>query len=337
MRADGAEQLVARLVAVLAERYGSDVTCVERLAPATAAMDSTIIFVTLAGDGLPDAWRRPLVLRVKPDTQRYEEGRREAAVHAWLAAVGYPVPQVFEVFAPGELGSLPVQAVDRAPGRSMLDAVARRPWRVREVLHRFAALHVQLHRLPVEGFPVGDDLLDRRLAFVRVTSRKIEDRALAEALDAVEPIAPRLRAAPPSVCHGDFHPLNVLLSGEDVAVIDWTDAGVGDRHGDVARTALLFELAAIAATGSIARRVLDRVGPRLRRTYLRAYRRQLALDHDRLALWTPVHLLHGWSQAVALHADATTAAGDHRAQRVPETMIGELRARFERALAVATA
>lgn len=41
-----------------------------------------------------------------------------------------------------------------------------------------------------------------------------------------------------AVCHGDFHPVNVLLAPEGIVVIDWLDAGSGDPMYDVARTLL---------------------------------------------------------------------------------------------------
>jgi len=41
-----------------------------------------------------------------------------------------------------------------------------------------------------------------------------------------------------AVCHGDFHPINALLSPEGIVVIDWLDAGSGDPMFDVARTLL---------------------------------------------------------------------------------------------------
>ena len=40
------------------------------------------------------------------------------------------------------------------------------------------------------------------------------------------------------VCHGDFHPDNILVSSKEPIAIDWTNAYVGNPLGDVARTCL---------------------------------------------------------------------------------------------------
>ena len=43
-----------------------------------------------------------------------------------------------------------------------------------------------------------------------------------------------------SLCHGDFHPGNLLLGSAGPFVIDWTGATRGDPDGDVARTLFLL-------------------------------------------------------------------------------------------------
>jgi aminoglycoside phosphotransferase (APT) family kinase protein len=277
------------------------------------------------------------VLRVKGRADQLAIARREAAIQTWLAERRYPVPRMLALYEPGGLTGTPVQVMERAPGVTMLDDVQRAPWRARRRIRQLAALHGDLHRLDPTGFPADDDLLDRRLQLARTTADALDDAELRDALGRVERITHRLRDAPGAVCHGDFHPMNVLVEGADAVVIDWTDAGVGDRHGDVARTLLLFELVAIVATSSVERALLRRMGPLLARWYHRAYAREAPLDDARLALWTPVHLLHGWSQVRGLHAGQFDGEGPDRpadrAARVPASLDGELQRRFEIALA----
>jgi hypothetical protein len=51
---------------------------------------------------------------------------------------------------------------------------------------------------------------------------------LGQLLSQVEAVAKKLRAAPPTLLHGDFHPGNLLFQDEDeVFVFDWQLAGVG--------------------------------------------------------------------------------------------------------------
>ena len=325
------------LVAWLRDRFGPDV---ELEAPAETSgdgFDSEIHFLSLTGSDVPEGWRGPLVLRIKPDVDRFDIAVREMAIQNWCVATGLPVPRVLEVLEPGAPFDRPAQVMERAPGVMLLDTLLSSPWRFRSLMGQLAALHAQVHRVDPDGFPPGDDLLDRRLALTRATAEQLDHEPLRRALADVEVISPRLRGGPQTVCHGDFHPLNVLVGPAGLQLIDWTDAGVGDRHGDVARTLLLFSVAWLAAGSRAERVALRAVGPMLGRAYRRAYRRQLDLDEERVALWKPVHLLHGWSQAVGVNEGffaSTDQTGSD--ERVPPSLASTLESRFRAALADVT-
>jgi aminoglycoside phosphotransferase (APT) family kinase protein len=48
----------------------------------------------------------------------------------------------------------------------------------------------------------------------------------------------------PSICHGDFHPYNLLAKdGEVTAILDWSSCIVGDPAADVASTLVIFNAA----------------------------------------------------------------------------------------------
>lgn len=45
-----------------------------------------------------------------------------------------------------------------------------------------------------------------------------------------------------SLCHGDFHPDNIILAKQQPIIIDWLDASQGPPLADVARTLMLFTI-----------------------------------------------------------------------------------------------
>ena len=96
--------------------------------------DSEVYFVRLEGDGLDEAWLRPLVLRIKPGADQLEVARHEAGIQDWAADRGYPTPRVLEVFVPGAPFERPAQVMERAPGRIALDTATRRPWKARAII-----------------------------------------------------------------------------------------------------------------------------------------------------------------------------------------------------------
>jgi Phosphotransferase enzyme family len=132
-----------------------------------------------------------------------------------------------------------------------------------------------------------------------VSSLKHLAPRLGEALERTERLLPLLEMPGPAVCHGDFHPANLLIDSDWISVIDWTHAGVGDRHGDIAWTVWLFDFAAVAAPQYRQRLALRVLAPAVSRAHLSAYRRHLPVDISRLRLWMPLNLLHAWAIAVA--------------------------------------
>jgi aminoglycoside phosphotransferase (APT) family kinase protein len=117
---------------------------------------------------------------------------REALVMRHAASHGYPVPAVVEV-------TDDALVLERIEGRTMLDDLHRRPWRVPKHASTLAKLHKRLHEIPA---PAG------------LRDAGSGDRLL----------------------HLDLHPDNVILSPSGPVVIDWTNARRGDPALDVALT-----------------------------------------------------------------------------------------------------
>ena len=131
------------------------------------------------------------------------------------------------------------------------------------------------------------------------------------------------------VCHGDFHPLNVMVDGERASVIDWTDAGLGPRETDVARTALIFHIAAVAANSAVERAVLKVAGPRLSRRYLKTYEAGSRLDPTRMRMWEVLHGVHGWAQVEMLHAGGFDGSSSAEPGQIPLSVRDFLRERVQ--------
>jgi aminoglycoside phosphotransferase (APT) family kinase protein len=204
------------------------------------------------------------------------------------------------------------------------------------LVDRLAALALRLHALAPDDWPGPADpsaLVAKRLGLPRRVAEEVGDRGLAAALARVDALGPEeLVGGPAVVCHGDFHPLNVMVDGRRSWVLDWSDAGLGPPESDVARTLLLLRVvASIAASGRLERTAIRWAGPPLARRYARTYVAGRALDEGRLRRWTGLHALHGWSQVVMLHADgfAGASSADGRQDEVPLELASVLRAEVE--------
>ena len=315
------EEVAGALRQWLAARFPGEVTDVEAPVRISGGFDFWVYGLRFGGAGLPAEWTAPLVARIPAAADRFAALQRESRLQAWVAAQGYLAPPFLELMASGEMLGFPVQVMKRLPGTTMAAAIAAAPWRGFHLVGRMGMAQASLHRLAVPDWAqagTGWSVTDRRLALPRRLversshpgSHSGSRSGLAAALDRIEPILPLLEVPEPVICHGDFHPGNLLVDDGSVGVIDWTDAGIGDRHGDIAHTVWIFRFIGAAPVHRAERVVARTAGPALTRAYLSAYRRELPVEPARLRLWMPLQALHAWAVTVA---DEQGFFGDARA------------------------
>jgi Ser/Thr protein kinase RdoA (MazF antagonist) len=199
------------------------------------------------------------------------------AEHAALvaaASVGAPVPEVFERV---EVDGRPGLVLARLPDRSLLLEIGERPWRVWSISRTLGLLHARIHAaVAPDSLPSVHERLEERLGSTLVPSG-VRKRALA-----------RLDALPRGdcLCHGDFHPGNVLVApGGGAVAIDWTGASRGDPAADVARSFAIIRHGAVTPDATRALAAMARVG---RRVLWRGYARAYGIDGGALQRWLPV-------------------------------------------------
>ena len=233
--------------------------------------------------GMPSEFAGPLILRMYPNGRALPRLRQEDAALRFLNKCGYPVaePLVCETDA-AVLGG-PFVIMKQVPGRTLLDHMLRRPWWIVPGPVRLAEAHVRLHQLPGEEFPCpAGPFLTRQLDGLRTDIAMFDLPGLLPGLAWLR----RHRPAPVadvSIVHLDFHPINVMMhQGCCRAVLDWGDSDVGDRHADVAVTLVLMKSVAVEVASAWHRLAIGTGRPWLYRWYLKAYRRRLPLEEERL-------------------------------------------------------
>lgn len=249
----------------------------EPLVPLGGGFDTEIYAFRLRQ--APGDLGRPLVLRLFRAHHDPAMVRREQATQNALAAQGYPAPRVLlATVDPVPLGA-PFAIMERLPGVPLLS----RPVGMAGTL---ADAQLRLHA--VDPTPARDTLPDLD-AYLETLARRIDAARLAGLVPLLDWL--RERRPPPDVtpviCHGDFHPLNVLVTGRAVTgVVDWPNAILAEAAFDVAATlnVLRFVPVGLAVSGPLAG--LARAGQRvLAARYLSRYRRGRPLDARRLAYY----------------------------------------------------
>jgi aminoglycoside phosphotransferase (APT) family kinase protein len=87
-----------------------------------------------------------------------------------------------------------------------------------------------------------------------------------------------------ALCHGDYHPDNVLVTRDGPIIIDWGGASSGHPLADVARTALLLQVGELPSS-HLNRWLLASVRALVRRTYVCRYLRLRPASAKELAAW----------------------------------------------------
>jgi Ser/Thr protein kinase RdoA (MazF antagonist) len=179
--------------------------------------------------------------------------------------------------------------VERLAGPDMLTLLQRRPWRVYAVARSLAEAHLAVHRVRAPA-----ELADLR----QVLASRIQDAALPQhLLDFVSRVLDGLPDGD-RLCHGDYHPGNVLLTADRTAVIDWSGAARGVPEADHARTLLLLRWAdPLPGTPLVSRALIAAGRSLLADAYARTYRRgSPPLRHTRS--WLVVHAAARLSEGI---------------------------------------
>jgi aminoglycoside phosphotransferase (APT) family kinase protein len=159
-----------------------------------------------------------------------ETALHEAATHAEVEALGLPVPAVWGV---EQIGGRWGIVFDRVSAPSFAVQTREDPTAVPQSLETLARLHAHIHAHTIHQLGSLKVRLATRIARAKLLDEPRRRILLSRIADM--PDGDRL-------CHGDFHPINVLGQASQPIVIDWPDACHGDPAADVCRSYLLLKL-----------------------------------------------------------------------------------------------
>jgi aminoglycoside phosphotransferase (APT) family kinase protein len=146
-----------------------------------------------------------------------------------VSACGVSVPTVVGMTV---IDDRPVMLSQRVHGPTMWEALIANPSDAAAYGNQLAEIHLQLLRTrPPITIPSQRSRLSCK---IREAARTKDPRVL-RALELL-PGNPSVM----SLCHGDFHPKNIILSNVGPTIVDWFDVSRGNAYGDVMRTLLLL-------------------------------------------------------------------------------------------------
>jgi aminoglycoside phosphotransferase (APT) family kinase protein len=198
-----------------------------------------------------------------------------ARVDRALYEAGLPVPAAGEsIEIDGSLGLI----YERIEGRSLADDLLGTPEPNPDAVVRlarvFAEVHAEIHACgSIPDVPSQGQLFPDVIRRIDVLPPDLREATL-NALDEM-PEGDRL-------CHGDFHPYNVLMSPRGPVVIDWNNAHIGNPLEDVARSKLM--LSGVSMSEPSQRSSIDL----FTKAYLERYFQLRPHDQQQLVAWQPI-------------------------------------------------
>jgi aminoglycoside phosphotransferase (APT) family kinase protein len=221
--------------------------------------DCNVLARGVTADVFP--WGEGRVLKLLHRHFPASRAEREFEITRAVHESGILVPAAFNVIeVDGRYGII----LERVEGPTLFRLGQDRPWLMFRIARQLAELHARIHdHIAPSSLRIQHDDLDRPVEHERGFIKPERQSVAGQRMEL--PMGEAL-------CHGDFHPGNVIISQHGPVIIDWDTASRGDPLGDVARTLTLFQSARPPASTPVHIRLLIAAARGLIcKTYLRRY------------------------------------------------------------------
>lgn len=171
-----------------------------------------------------------------------EQIKNEVQINQLIYKSGLPVPAIIKTFeTDGQLGIV----FERITGKTMLAEMVTKPWKIFRYAKQLAGFHSIIHKKTISGLPEQRPQLIKQIQSVQTVREEIKILALGI-----------LNSIPKEeqLCHGDYHPDNLIMTGNNLKIIDWTVASAGNPIADLALTSVLLQLGRLPSDTPLFRR-----------------------------------------------------------------------------------
>ncbi|MFF2753142.1 aminoglycoside phosphotransferase family protein [Psychrobacillus sp. NPDC058041] len=191
-----------------------------------------------------------------PDT----ESENEANKQKYAYSCGLPVPKVLEVT---KINGKQAIIMEYVKGETLADLMLKDNEQAEYYMNISVDMQLEIHSIIPDAIEPMYDKLYRQIESVT----KLDKRQKSYLLNRLESFTYENR-----LCHGDFHLFNLIMTDNQVVVIDWVDSSAGDIRADIYRTYLLY----------------SQFSSELADMYLRLYCEKSGLLRSEVFQWAPI-------------------------------------------------
>jgi uncharacterized protein (TIGR02172 family) len=219
-------------------------------------------------------WGDKAILKLFRKGMPCEAIEREYQVNKVIEKFGLSIPEAKQLIeVDGRKGII----YTKITGESLLGKIMKHPLSMNKCIKKIANLHWQIHSCTASELPKQKEVLGWNIRH----TKELTDSEKMAVLD-------RLKKLPQgdALCHGDFHPGNVMASGDTLYLLDWMTGTAGTPAADAARTMLLLKDAAIPGKMSKAAKVIIGITRKyMARIYLKQYLKLSGLHKEDIDRW----------------------------------------------------
>lgn len=191
-----------------------------------------------------------------PDTESINEANKQKYAYS----CGLPVPKILEVT---KINGEQAIIMEYVKGETLGDLMLKDKEQAEYYMSISVDMQLEIHSIIPDAIEPMYDKLYRQIE----TVNKLDKRQKSYLLKKLESFTYENR-----LCHGDFHLFNLIMTGNQVVVIDWVDSSAGDIRADIYRTYLLY----------------SQLSSELADTYLRLYCEKSGLLRSEVFQWAPI-------------------------------------------------
>ncbi|RDU38074.1 aminoglycoside phosphotransferase family protein [Neobacillus piezotolerans] len=193
-----------------------------------------------------------------PETESILESEKQKYAYSF----GLPVPKIIDVT---KINGKQAIIMEYIKGRSIGDILSENMEQAEYYMNILVQIHQKIHKVEaeVDSIKPMKEKLSRQINSTNILSNRHKS-VLIQKLNNIT-FKSRL-------CHGDYHPFNVIMTDNNATIIDWVDASAGDIRADVYRTYLLY----------------SQVSTELAEMYLDLYCERSGLEKDEVLQWAPI-------------------------------------------------
>ncbi|SFJ14369.1 phosphotransferase family protein [Thermoflavimicrobium dichotomicum] len=178
-------------------------------------------------------WEDEIMIKVFRENIPIAAIYHEFTIHQKIKELSLPIPKVYGISDfKGKKGII----YERIEGSTITQAITKNPFTMKKHAILMARLHLDMHKIDGQELPLQKETLKENITLAPLLDKHTKNKII-RYVDSLPEGS--------QVCHGDFHPDNILLSPQGPVIIDWITAISGNPFADVARTSLMLQYASL--------------------------------------------------------------------------------------------